>query len=258
MIHPRASHVEQPGVVSVKGPNAETFLQSLVSQDVASMPVGAAVPSLLLQPNGKLLAMFRVVRVEPDEFLLDTDPALAAGLAAGLNRFKIRVKVEIEDRTGQYVAVRVRGGDEPPEDLLVGVSDHLPDVDAVAVDDETWERYRILRREPKQPGDVDDTTIAQEAFLDATHVSFTKGCFVGQELVCRIDSRGHVNRYLRLVRADEEIAPSDELELDGRAVGVITSVARDDQGYVGLATVRREVEPGARLRAGEHDVEVVA
>lgn len=258
MIHPRASHVEEPGVVTVKGPDAVSFLQSLVSQDLAALAVGESAPSLLLQPSGKLLVMFRAWRVDEDEFWLDTEAALAPALAEGLNRFKIRVQVEVEDRTGKYVAVRVRGGDEPAEDHIVGVSEPLPDVAAVAVDDRTWEKYRILRREPKQPDDVDETTIAQEAFLDTTHVSFTKGCFVGQELVCRIDSRGHVNRFLRLVRSADPLAVGDELVADDQTVGTITSVADDDRGVIALATVRREVEPGRELRAGAHVVQVVA
>lgn len=244
-------------MVAVQGPDAATFLQSLISQDLDGLAVGEARPSLLLQPQGKLLAMFRVVRTGADEYLLDTEAEIAPALAAGLARFRIRVAVEITDRTGDYVAVRVRGGDEPPVDLLVGVDDPLPALDAAPADDETWERYRIARREPRQPADVDEKTIAQEAFLDATHVSFTKGCFVGQELVCRIDSRGHVNRFLRVVRSRAPLAPGDELVADGAPVGRVTSAAADPEGGVlALAMVRREVEPGATVTHGGELVEV--
>ena len=94
--------------------------------------------------------------------------------------------------------------------------------------------------------DVDEKTIPQEAGLDATAVSFTKGCFVGQELVCRIDTRGHVNRSLRRLRAAGGVlAVGSDLVLDGKVVGQVTSSAGD----VALAMVRREV-PDGMVEAG--------
>ena len=111
--------------------------------------------------------------------------------------------------------------------------------------------YEALRVEcgiPEQGAELDDSIIAQEAGLEVGAVSFTKGCFVGQELVCRIDSRGHVNRLLRgivLAGADRP-EPGASITVDGKVVGAVTSVARSPRhGVVALGLVRREVEPPA-------------
>jgi folate-binding protein YgfZ len=105
---------------------------------------------------------------------------------------------------------------------------------------------------PRQGFDIDETTIAQEAFLERDAVSFTKGCFLGQELVCRIDTRGHVNRLLRRLRADEPIARGATVFAEGKEAGTVTSAA----GAVALATLRRQVEPGSTvlLRSAVGDV----
>src|SRR5262249_51700946 len=102
---------------------------------------------------------------------------------------------------------------------------------------------------PVQPIDIDDSTIPQEAELEVDAVSFTKGCFVGQELVCRIDSRGHVNRFLRRLTAIDGDRPArgDEIVASGAVVGTVTSVTPEGVLPVALGYVRREVEPGARV-----------
>jgi folate-binding protein YgfZ len=120
---------------------------------------------------------------------------------------------------------------------------------------EAYEAWRIDHGIPVQPFDLDDSTIPQEAFLERDAVSFTKGCFIGQELVCRIDTRGHVNRFLRVLDVDGDVEPPvgaavvaapapDEAE---REVGKLTSVTPPGVPLVGLAFVRREVEPPAAV-----------
>ena len=117
----------------------------------------------------------------------------------------------------------------------------VAEIDAVA-----YEAWRIEAGVPRQGYDIDESTIAQEAYLDRDAVSFTKGCFVGQELVCRIDTRGHVNRLLRRLRADVPMAQGAGVEVDGKAVGTVTSAA----GQVALALLRREVEPTSTVLVG--------
>ena len=100
--------------------------------------------------------------------------------------------------------------------------------------------------------DLDETTIPQEAFLERDAVSFTKGCFLGQELVCRIDTRGHVNRCSRSLRATRPApaAGGAELVADGKVVGTVTSSAVGSGGApIAIAYVRREVEPPGDGRA---------
>jgi len=130
-------------------------------------------------------------------------------------------------------------------------------IDAPVLDSEAYERARIEAGVPRQGVDTDERTIPQEAGLERFAVSFTKGCFVGQELVCRIDTRGHVNRNLRRLRASSgsgSLAVGAGVSLDGREVGAVTSTAGD----VALAMLRREVEPGASVLVGDAAVVVEA
>jgi folate-binding protein YgfZ len=258
------------GVVAVEGPDALSYLQSLVSQDLDPLADGESTRSLLLQPQGKLTAVFSLLRISNEAAVLATDEGFGAPLAEALQRFRIRVKAEIVDRSDIWGVLSVRSAgpivvparentfaipaDWPtqhgvdivgPFDALRQVRDELVGSGAVLGDFDTYERMRIEAGVPRQGVDVDERTIPQEAFLEHSTVSFTKGCFLGQELVCRIDTRGHVNRYLRRLELDVVPTPGAEIVLDERTVGTITSVAPTASGAVALATVRREVEPPA-------------
>jgi len=280
-----AGFVERPGwgFVRVHGPDAWSFLQDLVSQDLDPLGDGDGAHSLLLTPQGKLDADFRVLRAGDEAWL---DGVNGDALASSLARFRIRVEVEIEDRSAEWSMLSVRGPDATslpgleapaeahahvargdvrvvradwpetpgvdmlgPSDAVRAVEDELEQDGVGRLDDATFERLRIEAGVALLGVDVDDRTIPQEALLEDA-VSFTKGCFLGQELVCRIDTRGHVNRYLRRVEiADAVPAVGAELHADqGKAVGTLTSVAaRPEGGAVALAMVRREVEPPADL-----------
>ena len=131
---------------------------------------------------------------------------------------------------------------------LVGPRDALPAV-VPRVAPIAFEAWRIEQGVPRQPDDLDDTTIPQEAFLEQDAVSFTKGCFIGQELVCRIDTRGHVNRFLRRFTDIEGDWPpvGADVVVDGKVVGALTSVAPAELPTGALGYVRREVEPPATV-----------
>jgi folate-binding protein YgfZ len=120
--------------------------------------------------------------------------------------------------------------------------------------DAEFEAARIAAGVPRLGHDIDERTIPQEAFLEIDAVSFSKGCFVGQELVCRIDTRGHVNRYLRRIHAESgaSLPVGADVLVDDRVVGNVTSAAGPDA----LAMVRREIDPPAavRVRVGDGDV----
>jgi tRNA-modifying protein YgfZ len=236
----RVFHRPNAGVVTVEGPDAISYLQSLVSQDLEPLRDGDHARSLLLQPQGKLTAVFDLVRVSPEQVVLVTDEGYGPALAEALNRFRIRVKAEVVDRTGEWdVFWRTDG---PP---IVGPVGEVT-YDGDALDAEAYERWRIEAGVPRLGVDIDDRTIPQEAFLEQDAVSFTKGCFLGQELVCRIDTRGHVNRYLRRIDVDGAVpGVGAEVVADDKVVGTVTSVTATDHGAVALAMVRREVGPGA-------------
>ncbi len=252
-------------LVVVEGPDATSFLQSLVSQDLDGIAVGESGHSLLLQPQGKLLVDFYAAHVEPDTWWCVCEGGYGAELAIGLRRFKIRVKVEITEVP--VAALAVRGAEPPageaglavvpvewtgasafdvvgPEAAINRVSTTIA---APLLGAEDYERARIEAGVSRQGLDTDERTIPQEAGLELVAVSFTKGCFVGQELVCRIDSRGHVNRNLRRLRASgSPLARGDAVVFDGREVGEVTSAAGD----VALAMLRREVDAGAGVDVG--------
>ena len=269
-------------VVVVSGPDASSLLQSLLSQDLAPVAVGESAHALLLQPQGKLVVDLRALHLAADEWWCVCERGFGATLAAGLIRFRVRAKAEIEDRSEAVAAVSVRGSDaidlvaralsdtsgitvlhsdwaNGPGVELVGEPAAIDDAmgrltaaGATEVDEAGYEALRIEAGVPRQGYDIDETTIAQEAFLELDAVSFTKGCFVGQELVCRIDSRGHVNRLLRRLRSDVPLARGSSIVADGKEVGAVTSVA----GNVALATIRRAVEAGSEVvvRAPSGDV----
>jgi tRNA-modifying protein YgfZ len=277
------------GAVLVTGPEAWSYLQSLVSADLDTVGDAAGVHSLLLTPQGKLDVDFRLLRVG-DEAWLDCDPGFGEQLAASLNRFRIRVKCDVIDRTGSWgsLAVRGPGAVDVASALNVEVSAtlhaHVPFDDAVVVrapwpggdgfdvvgptstvasaadrltaagvascSSDAYEALRIEVGVPRQGYDLDEKTIPQEAFLERDAVSFTKGCFLGQELVCRIDTRGRVNRYLRRLTsiADGRPPRGSEIVSGDKVVGTVTSsVASADVPAAALGYVRHEVDPPAEV-----------
>ena len=253
------------GFILVTGEDARSFLQALVSADLDPLGDGIAVPSLLLTPQGKLDVAFRLL-VVGDDVWLDCDPGLGAQLKASLDRFRIRVKAEVVDRSAEFGMLSLIGPAPQVADAGTRAVHTTHGVDILgptasvdqlrsALSPDVWttvgpvayEAWRIEQGIPVQPLDIDGTTIPQEAELERDSVSFTKGCFLGQELVCRIDSRGHVNRFLRRFHTIEGDWPARgaEVVVDGKVMGSLTSVAPPEVPTGALGYVRREVEPPA-------------
>jgi tRNA-modifying protein YgfZ len=134
----------------------------------------------------------------------------------------------------------------------------LLDAGAVVVSEAVAECLRVERGRPRYGLDLDDSVIPQEADLNARAVSFTKGCYVGQETVARLHYRGKPNRHLRGLRLSEPARTGDELTFDGRPVGRVGSVALSPRfGPIALAIVRREAPPGSRVAVGAGGAHVV-
>jgi len=271
------------GLVVVGGDDATSFLQSLISQDLDGIEDGQSRSSLLLTPQGKLDVVFRVTRVG-DAWWLDTDAEYSPRLAESLTRFRIRVKAEIDDRTALTGMLSILGRREHRDDAVRYVQTQWGDVegtdilgDREAIDRvrgnfeagghpvsgaDAFEPFRIEHGVPRLGVDIDEKTIPQEAFLDRDAVSFTKGCFLGQELVARIDSRGHVNRYLRRLEVEGSAVPPTgaTIVVDEKDVGSVTSAAAipDDGRVVALGMIRREVEPSAKVTIRIDTFEVAA
>jgi folate-binding protein YgfZ len=241
------------GYVEVSGPDAADFLERMLSNEISTLEVGAAVPALLLTPKGRIIAPVRAARIAPEAFLLVIATSeLAAPVAASLRaaRFASRCEIEVRPWAGF-----VRFGSEPDPPAFAtadfgadawegwreagAVPDPVPDTDAL-------EGLRIEAGTPAWGKELDDSILPAEAGLDETHISFTKGCFPGQEPIARLRHRGHANRRLR--RLEVAVAkPGDEIVWNEKVVGRVTSAVPGRA----LGYVRTEVpEDGVVLIGG--------
>jgi folate-binding protein YgfZ len=257
----------------VTGPDASDWLQGQLSQDLATVPVGSAALSFLLQPQGKVDALVRVHRVGDDELVLAVDAGFGEIVRARLRRFMLRVKAEVTEIDWRCLALRGAGAEALdaggvdatwlgwPGVEVVGPDPVVPDGVDLA-DEAAYEQQRIAAGVPVMGAEITDKTIPAELgpWVIDQAVSFTKGCFTGQELVARIDSRGgNVPRRLRRITSASPLAVGDQLESGGKVVGSITSAAtRRDGSGVALAFVGRDVEAPATAIAGGVEVEVSA
>jgi tRNA-modifying protein YgfZ len=259
-------------MLAVSGPDAVEYLQGQCSQDVATLADGESADALLLSPQGKVDASIRVTRTGGDAFLIDTDAGFGEVAQTRLLRFRLRVKVDIEPVP--WVCLAIRGpesGSVPPASEpgvlrlpvewpglsgfdLIGPAPSLPEsVRPCGIG--AWEAARIEAGVPVMGREVTENTIPAEAGLVERSVSFTKGCFTGQELVARLDARGtKVARRLCGIVVDdpERLAPVGATvhTTDGEhQVGQLTSVAWSPglRTTVGLATLQRRVAPPAAV-----------
>ena len=253
-------------VLRAAGPDTLAFLQGQLSQDV-DLDVGRSAWAFLLQPQGKVVALLRVTRRADDEFLLDTDGGWGGTVLERLQRYKLRVKCDLEPLDWRVVALR---GPRSPEvapsaegDVVVAVADWpgWPGLDLLGpspaspagvrpCSEDAYDVVRIETGVPAMGSELDERTIPAEAGVVAQTVSFTKGCYTGQELVARIDSRGgNVPRHLRGVVIGGGSPPpaGAAVEADGKEVGSLTSVGVSPGlgAPVALAYIGRAVSPPA-------------
>jgi folate-binding protein YgfZ len=231
--------------VAVRGPDAEDFLQRMVSNDVAALRPGESCDALLLTPKGRLIAPLRVWRRSADDYLLLSEPELGEAIRSSLlrARFAAKCEIEAEEHTSAVVIGDAADG-IPCPDYGVPAREVL-DTASDGADVEELERLRIEARTPRWGRELDDRVLPAEAGLDETAVSFTKGCYPGQEPIARLRHRGKVNRRLRVL-AVESASPGDEIQLNGKTVGRVTSA----EPGVALAYVRTEVPEDAELEVG--------
>jgi folate-binding protein YgfZ len=244
-------------VIRVSGPDANPFLQGQLSQDLGRLQAGESAWSLLLQPQGKVDAFLRVTRVADDDFLLDVDSGWSGPTIERLGRFKLRTKADIEPLDWKCLAFRGDGIPAIEGDVVArcdwpgfeGVDLLGPDPvvpgGADLADPSVLDRMRIAAGFPRMGRELDERTIPAEAGLVEATVSFTKGCYTGQELVARIDSRGgNVPRHLRRITIDGGPVPpaGAVVVVAGKEVGALTSVAATDAGAIALGYAGRAVD----------------
>jgi tRNA-modifying protein YgfZ len=234
-------------LVVVEGPQARSFLDGLLSQDLGGLETTESMRSFLLAPQGKLRALLWVAG-DAERVNLITDAGIGKQVADDLRHYKIRIKATISEPMPVTTVV----DSVPAGAISAPLGSHerafsADPVDLPALEFGEWERLRIEADEPVMGVDVDEGTIPQETGLVDQAVSFSKGCFLGQELVARLDSRhGRVNRHLRRVQLDgmpELPAPVTD---DG---GFITSAALVPEGALGLGLLHRRINSGDQIEA---------
>ena len=287
------------GKLALTGSDAKSFLAGQVTNDIEGLRAGAGCYAAFLTHKGKMLGDLRVLAVDEPapELLLDTERATLQALFDMIRRFKIGYDVELHKRTLQRGLLSLAGpsaravagaADLPAEEHAhrpgtidgrpvrlvatdVGV-DVLCDADdteavraalrregATPVSEAAAEIVRVERGRPRYGAELDDSTIPQEAGLNERAVSFTKGCYVGQETVARLFYRGKPNRHLRGLRLSEPVPVGAELRLGERVVGhVASAVVSPAYGPIALALVRREAAVGDSIAVeGGDGAEVV-
>lgn len=264
------------GVIWVVGPDAITFVDGLVSQNVVAMSPGETRPGLLLAPNGKLRAPLQILRGE-SRLGLACDAGRIEVVYDDLKRFKIRVDVSIDIEVqpiwdvwgvdaqslftssaahGRWIAEEPVVFDRPfarsdlPRIVVIGDQPPFEPVTPGEV-----HATRIEVGEPIMGVDLTDKTIPQEGVDVAATVDFAKGCYLGQELVARIDSRGHVNqRLVGVVFAGRDLPePQTQILFQAEPVGVLTSVGWSAvlDSPVALGMVRVAVQSEAIVEVGD-------
>jgi tRNA-modifying protein YgfZ len=261
------------GKLALSGAGAKDFLQGQTSNDVEGLHAGTGCYSTFLTPKGKMLGDLRVLDTG-DELLLDTERVTLQELFNMIRRFSIGYDVELHKRTLERGLLSLIGPTAPSlelraqehahavveiggltarairtdlgVDLLCDSTDTealrtvlISEAGAVPVSEEAAETVRVEHGRPRYGIDLDDTVIPQEAGLNARAVSFTKGCYVGQETVARLYYRGKPNRHLRGLRLQAPAHTGEELTFEGRTVG-----------RIGSAVVRREAPPGSEVTVG--------
>jgi tRNA-modifying protein YgfZ len=274
------------GKLALTGSEAKEFLHGQVTNDIEALVPGRGCYAAFLTPKGKMRGDLRILDVG-DELFLDTERASLQGLFNMIRSYKLGLDVELHKRTVECgllslvgpAARRVAGAEglgadehdnaageiggvpvrlvataagvdlicdaERTAELKTALAD-VPEVaEAVA------EIVRVESGRPRYGLDLDESVIPQEAALNERAVSFTKGCYVGQETVARLFYRGKPNRHLRGLRLSAPAATGDVLTLGEREVGRVGSaVVSPVHGPIGLAIVRREAAPGDTVSVG--------
>ena len=234
------------GYVRVDGPEAAELLERMLSNEVESLPVGEARQALLLTPKGRMVAPLRVVREADESFLLVTEADLAEAVSTALVRARFAAKCEIAlVPLRGYLHLADPGRGVRVDDYGVDAWETWDEGDLDAGEASELEPLRVEAGTPVWGKELDETVLPAEAGLEETHISFTKGCYPGQEPVARLHYRGHPNRRLRRLVVPAA-KPGDEIELEGKVVGRVTSAVPGKA----LGYVRREVAEDAALSIG--------
>ncbi|MDX6616355.1 MAG: hypothetical protein QOD60_1446 [Solirubrobacterales bacterium] len=289
-----AGLLERPGrgKLLVRGADAAEFLQGQLTNDIEALEPEAGCYAALLDRKGHMRADMRVLHLNDGGIWLDTEPETTEALRSHLDMYKIGREVELSDESEDWAILSLIGpaaydvagtGPLSPEhaqrnyqrdgvevlavgtdlgvDLIVRSesAEQLREAvlasGAAAVSEEAAEIVRVESGRPRFGREMTNATIPAEAGINARAVSFSKGCYVGQETVARLHYKGKPNRHLRGLRLSAPASAGEELTLDGKTVGEIgTFCISPAHGPIALAIVRREAEPGDTVGVAQNGV----
>jgi folate-binding protein YgfZ len=279
------------GKLIVSGGEAAEYLQGQITNDVEALSPGEGLYAALLDRKGHMQADMRVLRTSPEEIWIDTEPGALEAARRHLETYKIGREVAIADLTEERAILSLIGprsvelagtavlrehaceaatiggveclavGSTDGVDLIAKSGDAarlreaLTEAGAVEVGPEAAEVVRIEAGTPRFGTEMSAETMPAEAGIVERAVSFTKGCYIGQEPVARLHYKGRPNRRLRGLELSGPAAAGESLRLGEKDVGRIGSACVSPaRGPIALAIVRREAEPGAELAVGEDGV----
>jgi folate-binding protein YgfZ len=279
------------GKLLVSGPDAAEYLQGQLTNDVEALEPGEGQYAALLDRKGHMQADMRVLRPAADEVWIDTEPEAIAATRRHLEMYSIGRDVKVTDVGEERAvlsligprAVEVAGTAALPEnacetaavagveclvagtaagiDLIAAAAEAgrlreaLLAAGAVEVSAAAAEILRIESGTPRFGAEMGTETMPAEAGIVEAAVSFTKGCYIGQETVARLHYKGRPNRHLRGLRLSAPAEPGAALRLGEKEVGQLGGAAVSPAlGPIGLAILRREAEPGIELAVGEDGV----
>jgi folate-binding protein YgfZ len=244
------------GVIAVSGEDAQRFLDNLITNDVHLLEAQPAIHSALLAPQGKILFDFMVVR-RPDGYLLETGRTVAADLLKRLALYRLRAKVVLNDITASRTVIAAWGGEPPevplavtyPDPRAAGLGHRLimaPEMaQKLAGEDEgaaAYDRHRIAHGVPEAGRDyiLGDTFPHEANFDRLAGVSFAKGCFVGQEVVARMQHKTVVRKRIVHVTAEAPLSEGADISAGSAVIGRIGSV--DGRNALAMLRVDRALE----------------
>ena len=275
--------------IAVRGADAVEYLHSQVTQDVEALGDGEGAYAALLDRKGHMRSDMRALRLAADDVLLLLEEIGREAVLGHLQMYSIGREVDVADRSGELALVSVAGpaafeltgidplpaehahsparvGDVEARgvrtdlgiDLVCGADDvdgllaALAERGVQRAEEEALEILRVEAGRPRFGREMTTKTIPQEAGINERAVSFTKGCYIGQETVARLHYKGKPNRHLRGLRLSAPAAPGDPVRLGDRELGAIgTAALSPAHGHIALAILRREAEPGAVVEVGD-------
>ena len=291
LLREEAGFVERPGpaLIAIRGADAAEYLEGQLTNEIEALAPGEGRYAALLDRKAHIQGDMRVLRRSADEILLALEAAARDAVVRHLDMYRIGREVEVEDLSADHGLVSVIGpaataalaiaplGAEHAHreerigeasclavatdlgvDLLVGASAReaiLAALEAAGVEPVSEDAAEILRIESGRPRfgrEMGPQAMPAEAGIVDRAVSFTKGCYMGQEPVARLHHRGRPNRHLRGLRLESPATAGESVRLGDRAVGVIgTAVLSPVHGPIALAILRREAEPGTTVTVGD-------